>query len=154
MSASADRQRKVSDRRAKVLRLRVSGLSWSEIAGVTGHKTAAAAAQDAARALRERKSLLAEERDLLIALEQERLDAAEKAANTVLVNAKAAGEGELVLKAVDRIVRIAQRRSALSGFDAPKRQADQPTREADNPLDGIRDELADFRQRKRGIPGG
>jgi hypothetical protein len=142
MSASRSTQAKVADRRARVLRMRMAGLTYASIAPQVGLKTAAAAAMDAARALTERKELLDEQRDLFVTLELERLDNLERHVQTALQGASQAGDHAGVLKATDRLLGIYERRSKLLGLDA------QPGKQADPQAPSRVDEIRLRRERK------
>jgi hypothetical protein len=68
-----------------------------------------------------RREILTEPAEELVALESIRLDAMLWNASQVLEAAKADGDSELVLKALDRQLRITDRRAKLHGLDAPSR---------------------------------
>jgi hypothetical protein len=106
-------RKQVAARRARVLQLRAAGLSYAEIAKQVGLPTAAAAAQDATRALAERKGLADDQSALFVTLEAERLDSLERTAQSVMRSALSGGDHETVLKAVDRLVRVSERRGRL-----------------------------------------
>jgi hypothetical protein len=114
VSRSRPSTEEVTARRSRVLQLRAAGLSYQEIARQTGHKTAAAAAQDATRALRDRQAV-GEPAGLFGTLELERIDSLERAMQTVLRTAAGKGDHETVLKSVDRLTRLSERRSRLLG---------------------------------------
>lgn len=123
MPASQRVQREVAERRERVLRARAAGLTYAQIAeSEPTLSTASAAVQDAARALRARARERHVEGDPL-SLELERLDLLERAAQTVLRTAATGNSNPgLVLKAIDRLTRISQRRSLLLGIAGPQRQ--------------------------------
>ena len=115
-SKTTARRIDVARRRARLLELRRAGLTFQEIVDQhpdLGYKRASNAAQDATRALR--KVLEEPARDVL-ALELSRLDALTQALWT------AARRGDV--KAVDRIVRIMERRARLLGLDYADRNTD------------------------------
>lgn len=107
-----------TEKRADAIRLRIAGLSYEQIAGELGYanRSAAFKAVEAGR-----REVLAEPADELVALESIRLDAMLRNASQVLEAAKADGDSELVLKALDRQLRISERRARLHGLDAPAR---------------------------------
>lgn len=113
----------IAKRRARVLTLRAAGMSPADIAErearETGEKprSAHAVALDIARALRGKKAVNDEQRDLLRTLELERLDALQRTTETLLAGARHNNEHALALRAVDRLLRIAERRAALQGLD-------------------------------------
>lgn len=146
--ATTSKRAQVAERRARVLRLRMLGLSLREIAAQTSHKTTASVATDLRRALKETKALLEQEAEFYVVLEMERLDSLERQVQGVLRSAGASDPG-VALKAAGRLLQISQRRSALLGLDGAKRLAREP-----GPVDEIYDELAPYRLRRRGIPGG
>ncbi len=106
------------EKRADSIRLRIDGLSYQAIADRLGYanRSAAFKAVEAGR-----REILAEPAEQLVALETDRLDAMLWNASQVLEAAKADGDSELVLKALDRQLRIADRRAKLHGLDAPSR---------------------------------
>lgn len=147
MPASQRVQREVAERRERVLRGRAAGLTYQQIAdGEPTLSTASAAVQDAARALRARARERVIEGDPL-SLELERLDVLERAAQTVLRTAATGNANPgLVLKAIDRLTRISQRRSLLLGIAGrPKQQGDSEPSELD--------EVAAQRRRRRAAQG-
>ena len=121
MPASRMTQREVAERRAQVLKSRAAGMDWGQIARtVPGVKDAAAAAQDHRRALagaRELRALAGDEGAGALELELQRLDAAALAVEGVLRTAAADPDAhDRVLRAVDRIARLSERRSELLGL--------------------------------------
>lgn len=121
MPASRITQKDVAARRAQVLKARAAGMDWDQIAQtVPGVKDGKAAAQDHRRAIRGAAALRGEAgEDAGGALEVElrRLEAAQLAVEGVL-RAAAADEDkhDRVLRAVDRIARLSEARSALLGL--------------------------------------
>lgn len=106
------------EKRADAIRLRIGGMSYDEIARRLGYsdRTGAFKAVEAGR-----KAIISEPAEELVTMEAERLDAMLTESFDVLAEAKTAGEGELILKAVDRVVRISESRRRLLGLDAPTR---------------------------------
>ncbi len=106
------------EKRADAIRLRITGLSYQAIADRLGYndKSAAFKAVEAGR-----RELLTEPAEELVQLESIRLDAMLWNANQILDAAKEAGDAELVLKCIDRQLRISERRARLHGLDAPTR---------------------------------
>lgn len=141
----------VTARRARVLELRAGGMTYSQIAAEVGHKTASAAVQDATRALQARKGWLDAQASLFVALEAERLDGLQRRVEAVI--AAAAGEGDhlMVLRGVDRLVRVSERRGTLTGMDLARVRDRTPAKP--RAADDI-DEIAARRaKRRRGAAG-
>jgi hypothetical protein len=132
----------IVQRRAMVLDLRAQGYSFAHIAGKLGLASPQAAAIDVTRALESARDALAEQAGVFAVLEGVRLDGLEVAAQEILASAQAADDDELALKAVDRCVRISERRSRLLGLDVKGKRPG--TRKAD----GI-DQLAARRAARR-----
>lgn len=148
MPASQRQQREVAERRERVLSKRAAGMSYQQIADSEPTlSTASAAVQDAARALRARARERVTEGDPL-ALELERLETLERAAQTVMRTAATSGANPaLVLKAIDRLTRISQRRSLLLGIgSAPQ------GKQGASANSGL-DEVAAQRRRRRAAQG-
>ena len=143
MAAPQRKQRSVAERRARALAMRAAGWPYQQIADQLGHKTASAAVQDVTRALqvaaRQGHSLDA---GLLLALELEKLDAAERSAAQIRAAAQAAGDQDTALRAIDRQLRIADRRARLLGLPAPAAPAAEPG-------ESVIDQLAERRQQRR-----
>jgi transcriptional regulator len=118
MPASAATRQQTAERRAQVLRLRASGLGYEEIARRLGHKTAAAACQDAARALKDRQALLDVEAAWFTALEMERLETLQRTMEIALRTAASEGDTSALVRVADRLLGISARRSKLLGLDA------------------------------------
>jgi hypothetical protein len=134
--ASRAKREEVAARRTRALQLRAAGVPYQAIADELGHTSKGAAAVDVTRALRDRQDLLDGQRDLFVTLELERLDSLERAVQAVLRQASADGEKSIVLRASDRLLRIAERRAKLLGLDAGGGEQEVP---ADvNPLDELR----------------
>jgi hypothetical protein len=143
--ASRRQQAEVAARRARVLQLRESGLTFQQIADAEGLATRQAAIMDVTRALRARREELGGLTDLHATLELGRLDTLERQVQQVARTA-AGHDPDLVLRAVDRLVRISARRSALLGIDADSVAAAQPP--AERPA-SVRDELRAQRAKRR-----
>jgi len=142
----------VAARRGRVLELRAAGLTYAQIAAQEGHRTAAAAVQDATRALQARKGVLYEQAGLFVALESERLDGLQRHVETVIAAAEAEGDHLMVLRGVDRLVRVSERRGTLLGMDLA-RVRDKPPAAKPRAADDI-DEIAARRaKRRRGAAG-
>jgi len=146
----------VAARRARALQLRAQGLTYAQIAADLGHRTASAACQDVTRALAARKGWLDEQAALFVTLEVERLDVALQRIEAVIAAAVAEGDQLMVLRAVDRQVRVSERRGRLLGLDVPSqlivRDAPRPAEPA-RQANGI-DEIAKRRaKRRRGAAG-
>ena len=125
----------IAERRAKNVALRMTGRSWASIADELGYGSPGAACQDFSRTL---EASIAEQHrsvDLYREEELQRLDLLMTEAWTVLKRAhvtvshgrvirdEETGEPLLddspVLQAIDRVLKIQERRSKLLGLDAP-----------------------------------
>lgn len=127
MPASRLTQRETAERRAQVLKARAAGMSWEQIARtVPGVKDATSAAQDHRRALTragELRVLAGEEGAGALELELQRLDAASLAVEGVLRAAAAdPDQHDRVLRAVDRLARLSERRSGLLNLGVSQAQ--------------------------------
>ena len=122
----------IAQRRARVLAMRIEQRPYAEIAAELGvsedvARKDYAAARDAARAE------LGTARDAAVAIESAKLDAIEQAVWEVLrrehiviqhgkvvrIGRKPVIDDDPVLRAADRLVKIAERRARLRGLDAP-----------------------------------
>lgn len=108
----------VVEKRADAIRLRIDGLSYQTIADRLGYANRGAAFKAVEAGRRE---VLTEPAEELVALESMRLDAMLRNASQVLEAAKADGDSELGLKALDRQLRISDARCRLLGLNAPAR---------------------------------
>jgi hypothetical protein len=133
--ASRSKQEQVAARRQRALQLRAAGLTYQAISDELGYPGRGAAAQDVTRALKDRQGLLTAQAAVFVTLELERLDGLERAVQTVLRQASGEGEKSLVLRASDRLLRIAERRAALLGLDV-RSKAEQEA--SASPLDELR----------------
>lgn len=100
----------VAKRRAEALELRRAGLTFQDIADRLGYKHRSAAHKDVQRAL---EKLIFEPAQDVLALELSRLDALTQ---TLWAQAR---RGDL--QAIDRIVKLMNRRAKYLGLDAPER---------------------------------
>ena len=139
MAARAD----VAERRARALQLRAAGLSYQAIADQLGYSSRRAAAQDVTRALADRQGLLDTQSALFVSLELERLDSLERAVQGVMRQAAADGERSIVLRAADRLLRIAERRAALLGLDASGKAKDDTGGSIDDAISALFAEVGD-----------
>ena len=145
MPASERQQREVAARRERVLAKRAAGMTYQQIADdEPALKNAACAVVDAERALKARGRERIREGDPLT-LELERLDALERSAQTIMRNA-VRDNPALALKAIDRLTRISQRRTALLGLHDT---ADRGQRRSASGLD----EVAAQRSKRRRAQG-
>lgn len=103
----------IAERRTRAAQLRRSGASWADIARELGYCSPSAATQDVRRALAQRLREQGEALDEWRLLETDHLDDLRRRAMAILVSAPP----ETQLKAIDRLVRIAERRSRLLGLD-------------------------------------
>lgn len=110
------RRAQIAERRADAIALRIRGKPWSAIATALGYRSAGAACQDVSRALGERLRDLAQQADILRELELAKLDALDAAAWSVLEH-----DDGPTLPAIDRVLRISERRAKLLGLDSPVR---------------------------------
>lgn len=137
MPASKAQRTKTAVRRAKAVEMRTRGSSWQEIADDLGYVNRSAACADVTRAL---EAAVVEQNRNIDLMRQEEL----RAYDQLLVEAWAVLEREHVtvshgriirdeetgekllddgpvLQAIDRVVRIRERRAKLLGLDAPQR---------------------------------
>lgn len=104
----------LAERDARIFRLKLQGLTERQIAETVGcGKTTVH--DRITKAIGELVNPLAEEAR---ALEHARLDALRLEANTVLSRARKAGDDDLRLKTIDRLLRISERAAKLDGLDA------------------------------------
>lgn len=121
-------------RRRQAVRMRLDGKPWHEIEKALGYASPGAAHTDVKRALEESRKELALVADEYRELELQRLDDMERATRTVLDALHVTvSHGRIIrnddgselldhdpaLRAVDRLLRIAERRSRLLGLDQP-----------------------------------
>jgi hypothetical protein len=138
MPASARTQKQIAARRARVVALRATGMSWDDIAAGVGVLNAAVARRDAQEhAAADARTAAGPQADL--AVELERLDIAERAVQQVREAASALASASpddddetgaaddadamaltLVLGAVDRLMRIHDRRARLLALTPAK----------------------------------
>lgn len=98
------------ERRKKALNLRKAGFTYPQIAQILGLKDEGAAFRVVRTSLRE---IAKEASKDIVELETQRLDAMLSG----IYDAATSGD----LRAIDRAIRISERRSALLGLDAPKK---------------------------------
>lgn len=129
MTASRLKQAEVADRRRRLLAALASGMTVEQIASQDPSAEGSAwvatfagspgrVAQEARRALEAAAAADAEIADRYVTLELERLSAAERRVNQIMLRAVNAQDGNLALRAVDRIIRLGERRAALLNLDA------------------------------------
>lgn len=109
----APRRAQATVRRAEALKMRIAGMGYAAIGKQLGVSTTAAY-KLVQKAIEEIKERQAEDAEHLRRLEIERLDAAQSAIWPKVE------KGDLM--AIDRLIRILQRRSAYYGLDAPQKQ--------------------------------
>lgn len=112
MSTATPSKLSAAERRYQAVQLRQKGLSYRRIAERLGCSKSVVA-KDIKREIQELKSLTRAEVEELRQLELERLDTAQQFVSNELNN------GNDVLAAVDRWLKISERRSKLLGLDAP-----------------------------------
>ena len=107
---TSDRTITAAERRKKALEFRKAGMTYEQIAGELGVTTAAAykSVMVALKAIREKQDEAAED---VLALEIERLDIMLMG---IMPQARRGNQG-----AIDRVLRIMDRRSKYLGLDAP-----------------------------------
>lgn len=126
----------IAERRSKAVDMRIAGASFKAIAEACGYKTASAACQDVGRALEH--AVAAQTRSVEVYREEElqRLDALLTKAWAVLERAHVTvSHGRIVkddmdepilddspvLQAIDRVLKIQERKAKFLGLDAPQR---------------------------------
>lgn len=125
----------IADRRAKTVALRMTGMSWAKIADELGYGSPGAACQDFTRTLE--ASIAAQHRSVELYREEElqRLDLLLGEAWAILKRAHVTvSHGRIIrdeetdqpllddgptLQAIDRVLRIQERRAKFLGLDAP-----------------------------------
>ncbi len=127
-----EEQALIEQRRARVLAMRIEQRPYAQIAaelGITGE----VARKDYERAVDARRAALDATRDAAVAIETAKLDAIEQAAWAVLrrehivvqhgkvvyLKRKPMLDDAPVLQAIDRLLKVAERRARLRGLDAP-----------------------------------
>lgn len=105
----------VAERRTRAIELRTQGNEWADIATALGYSSGAAACVDVSRALEQR---LAEQR-VSAEVHREQLVIALDALAQRCWQIMQSGDEERALRAVDRLTRLAERKSRLLGLDAP-----------------------------------
>ncbi len=124
----------IAVRRTTAVRMRREGKPWQAIVDALGYASCGAAHQDVTRALDAARKELAFETEQWREIELQRLDDLERAARTVLDALHVTvSHGRIIrnddgselmdhdpaLRAVDRLLKIAERRSRLLGLDQP-----------------------------------
>jgi hypothetical protein len=107
---------RIALRRAEAIRLRVSGRSYREIGEATG-VSSATAFSDIKAVMAETAKRTAEDVEAEREIELYRADSALKAVSKLI--AEDALDDELMLKAVDRMVKLQEQRAKLLGLYAP-----------------------------------
>lgn len=104
----------LAERDARIFRLKLQGLTVRQIADAVGCSKSTVDDR-ITRAIGELVNPLAEEAR---ALEHARLDGLRMEANAVLSRARQAGDDDLRLKAIDRLLKVSERAAKLDGLDA------------------------------------
>lgn len=99
----------------KALKMRHSGATWDEVAAACQWTSRSAAYMMVTRELRRRHTELVESLDAVREEENSRIQALIKSASDVLEQTE---DAELLLKAIDRLNRLMERRAKLLGLDA------------------------------------
>lgn len=107
----------LTERQIRVWELTIAGLSRRKVARELGISTTTTQ-DDYNRASEFYRELSEETANSLRTVENERLDAALEEATRILADDP---EPETKLKAIDRIIRLGERRAKLNGLDAPER---------------------------------
>lgn len=152
-------------RRAQATEMKRRGYTWPQIAEQLGYGSPAVAAQDVLRALEEANRLVRERLDGYRQLEGEKLDALERlmwaiarkkhilAQHGKVIFDPETGEPMIdqapLFMAADRLVKIAERRAKLFGWDAPTKLEVRATNELDTDIAGL---LAQLAARGEGVP--
>jgi hypothetical protein len=145
----------IAQRRARVLAMRIEQRPYAEIAAALGISEAVAQ-QDYIRARNGANAELEEGRATAVAIETAKLDALEQAAWEVLrrehiviqhgrvvrLNRKPVPDDGPVMQAIDRILKISERRARLRGLDAPVRAKVEVTDAIDADIERLVAELA------------
>lgn len=95
--------------------MRIAGATWRAIADALGYSSAGSAHKDVERARQQQLGELAENAEHLRWLELEHLDALRRKMWDVLGR----GDDEPAMRAVDRLLKISERRARLLGLDSP-----------------------------------
>lgn len=143
----------VAERRSEAIKMRRDGVRYEDIAAALGYNSRGAAVQDVQRAL---ATMVSEPAEELRALELQRLDAMWQAALEVLVrehitvsngkvvtlNGEPIKDDGPVLNAIDRLLRIQERRAKLLGLDAPAKHEVVTLDAIESEIRKLNDELA------------
>lgn len=136
MPASKAQQAKTAERRTRAIALKVAGVPYDTIAQQLGYASRGAACTDIDRALKQRRRDLDVRSGSAVALEIERLETMERTAWAVLrrthvvvshgrvildANQQPMTDDAPTLNAIDRLLKIQERRAKLLGLDAPTR---------------------------------
>lgn len=155
MPASKAQQAQVAERRTRAIQLRMAGLTCQAVADQLGYGTASAASQDINRALAQRLKQEDEQVALMAALSSERLDAMTRTAwaemrrrHTLVSNGRVMKDEDGAplpdpdqnLRAIDRLLRIEDRRSKLFGMDAALKV--EVSDHVDSEIERLADQLA------------
>ena len=132
-----DRTLDSAQRDARAARLRGLGYTYAQIAEQMGLRSQSSAHDAVRRALRE---TVRESAADLVAVEQERLDTLWSRVMPIVLDQNV--DPEVRLKAVDRAVRISERRSRLLGLDAPTKTEVRVTDSLDAQLEELALEVA------------
>lgn len=122
----------IAERRARVLAMRIEQRPYREIAAALG-VSEDVAEKDYQRAVEQRRTALDSARTAAVAIEEAKLDALEQTVWEVLrrehivvqhgkvvyLRRKPMIDDDPVLRATDRLLKIAERRAKLKGHDAP-----------------------------------
>ena len=136
MPASKAKRVQVAERRTRAVTMRLSGLSFQQIADTLGYKTRAAACQDVSRALEASRHEMAIQAELLVTQEVESLEALERVAwavlrrpHTLVSQGRVMKDDDgniltddvITLQSVQAIRQLRESRRKLLGLDQPAR---------------------------------
>lgn len=127
----------IAERDARCARLRAAGLTYAQIATEVGFAGANGARYAVKRALRD---TVAEPAAELVAVETARLDLLWQQVLPLVTGQQRSPE--VRLKAVDRALRIMERRARMLGLDAPEKRELRITDGLDAQLEQLADEIA------------
>jgi hypothetical protein len=159
MAVSRAKRADIADRRAKLIKYRLAGRAYDDIYEELGYSSAHAASRDFSRAL---ESNIAEQRTSMEVYREAELmkldDLTTKAMNVLLtrhfvttqagkiVEHPETGQPLLddgpVLHAIDRLLKIGDRRAKLLGLDAPQRLEVLSIDAIDDQIRGLTEQLA------------
>jgi hypothetical protein len=157
MPASKAKRAQVAERRSRAVAMRMSGLSFQQIADTLGYKTRAAACQDVSRALEASRHEMAIQAELLVTQEVESLEALERVAWAVLRRPHALvsqgrvmkdddgnvlADDAITLQSVQAIRQLRESRRKLLGLDQPAKTRVEVANDVDQQIELLVRQLA------------